>query len=447
MTMGMDFGALPPEINSARMYAGPGSAPLVQAARAWGRLANELNATAASYSSVIAGLAAADWQGPSALSMAAAAAPYVAWMRSTAAQAEQAAAQAISAANAYESAHAAIVPPGQIAANRSTMLSLVRSNIFGQNTPAIATSEADYSEMWAQDIVAMDGYAGTSAAATDLAPFTSPPATTTGTQALSAATVPASAAAASPAETSILPLLQSFLPAPFNAIPNPFEDLDLLVLAAVVVSLGALGVSAIQLGEVYRHDVVDEDENAPVCGGEYDELPAAGLSNPDRDTITTPGGQRLASPPSPPIAALSGYSANIGGLSVPPAWNLPPAVRQVAAMFPGATPMYLTGGSDGQYPNHRSPISRRRRGRGGRQTGREHPIGSGRRSRGKHSGVALWSTAGGGRQPGGHPGGNSRSDHHRGSARSERRPITPPQWLAIARAAAHPPATRLPASR
>lgn len=349
MTMGMDFGALPPEINSARMYAGPGSAPLVQAARAWGRLANELNATAASYSSVIAGLAAADWQGPSALSMAAAAAPYVAWMRSTAAQAEQAAAQAISAANAYESAHAAIVPPGQIAANRSTMLSLVRSNIFGQNTPAIATSEADYSEMWAQDIVAMDGYAGTSAAATDLAPFTSPPATTTGTQALSAATVPAAAAAAAPAETSILPLLQSFLPAPFNAIPNPFEDLDLLVLAAVVVSLGALGVSAIQLGEVYRHDVVDEDENAPVCGGEYDELPAAGLSNPDRDTITTPGGQRLASPPSPPIAALSGYSANIGGLSVPPAWNLPPAVRQVAAMFPGATPMYLTGGSDGQY--------------------------------------------------------------------------------------------------
>ncbi|WP_443987247.1 PPE family protein, partial [Mycobacterium marinum] len=187
----MDFGALPPEINSARMYAGPGSAPLVQAARAWGRLANELNATAASYSSVIAGLGAADWQGPSALSMAAAAAPYVAWMRSTAAQAEQAAAQAISAANAYESAHAAIVPPGQIAANRSTMLSLVRSNIFGQNTPAIATSEADYSEMWAQDIVAMDGYAGTSAAATDLAPFTSPPATTTGTEALSAATVPA----------------------------------------------------------------------------------------------------------------------------------------------------------------------------------------------------------------------------------------------------------------
>lgn len=87
----MDFGALPPEINSARIYSGPGSRPLMQAAAAWQRLANELTATAASYSSVISGLTGDDWLGPSALSMAAAAVPYVAWMRATAASAEQAA--------------------------------------------------------------------------------------------------------------------------------------------------------------------------------------------------------------------------------------------------------------------------------------------------------------------------------------------------------------------
>jgi PPE-repeat protein len=98
--MVMDFGALPPEINSARIYSGPGSAPLIQAAAAWVRLANELNSTVASYSSVISGLTGDDRRGPSALSMAAAAAPYVAWMRATAAQAEQAAAQAVAAANA-----------------------------------------------------------------------------------------------------------------------------------------------------------------------------------------------------------------------------------------------------------------------------------------------------------------------------------------------------------
>ncbi len=91
----MDFGALPPEINSARIYSGPGSRPLMQAAAAWQRLANELTATAASYSSVISGLTGDDWLGPSALSMAAAAVPYVAWMRATAASAEQAAAQAV----------------------------------------------------------------------------------------------------------------------------------------------------------------------------------------------------------------------------------------------------------------------------------------------------------------------------------------------------------------
>ncbi len=35
----LDYGALPPEINSTRMYAGPGSAPLIAAAAAWDVLA------------------------------------------------------------------------------------------------------------------------------------------------------------------------------------------------------------------------------------------------------------------------------------------------------------------------------------------------------------------------------------------------------------------------
>ena len=31
----MDFGALPPEINSGRMYSGPGSGPMLAAAAGW----------------------------------------------------------------------------------------------------------------------------------------------------------------------------------------------------------------------------------------------------------------------------------------------------------------------------------------------------------------------------------------------------------------------------
>lgn len=345
----MDFGALPPEINSARIYSGPGSRPLMQAAAAWQRLANELTATAASYSSVISGLTGDDWLGPSALSMAAAAVPYVAWMRATAASAEQAAAQAVAAANAYESAYAATVPPTVIAANRRTMLSLVKTNVFGQNTPAIATSEAQYGEMWAQDIVAMEGYAGASAAASQLPPFTPPPATTSGAGSLSDAAATAAQAvvpAAAATDVSLLPTLQSFLPPPFDAIPNPIEDLDVLVAAAVAVAAGSLGVSAAQLGEIYRHDVVDEAQKAPHCPAESDQTPAGAAGDGDLPEV----GGRVTSPPQPPVAALTGYSANIGGLSVPHSWNLPPAVRQVAAMFPGATPMYMTGSSTAPTP-------------------------------------------------------------------------------------------------
>lgn len=35
----MDFGALPPEINSTRMYAGAGAAPLMAAGATWNGLA------------------------------------------------------------------------------------------------------------------------------------------------------------------------------------------------------------------------------------------------------------------------------------------------------------------------------------------------------------------------------------------------------------------------
>ncbi len=38
----MDFGAMPPEINSARIYAGPGAGPMLAAAAAWDEPAAEL---------------------------------------------------------------------------------------------------------------------------------------------------------------------------------------------------------------------------------------------------------------------------------------------------------------------------------------------------------------------------------------------------------------------
>jgi len=170
----IDFALLPPEINSARMYSGPGPASMLGASAAWIQLAAEMRSAAVSYSSIISGLTNGAWSGPSSTSMAAAAAPYAAWMNTTAAQAEQTAAQAQAAVSAYESAFSMTVPPPVIAANRAQLASLMANNVLGQNAPAIAATEAQYGEMWAQDAAAMYGYAGSSATASQLTPFTQP---------------------------------------------------------------------------------------------------------------------------------------------------------------------------------------------------------------------------------------------------------------------------------
>jgi PPE-repeat protein len=202
--MVFDFGALPPEINSGKIYSGPGSAPLLAAATSWDALASELQTTAASYASTIGELTTS-WQGPSSTAAADAAAPYTAWLSSTAAQAEQTASQAQAAAAAYEAAFAASIPPPVIAANRAALALLVATNFLGQNAPAIAANEATYAEFWAQDAVAMYGYAGAATTASQLTPFTAAPATTNDSgQANQSAATAQSAAASSADATSDL---------------------------------------------------------------------------------------------------------------------------------------------------------------------------------------------------------------------------------------------------
>jgi PPE-repeat protein len=207
--MGIDFGALPPEINSARIYAGPGSASLMTAASAWNGLAAELNSAALGYDKVVTTLSSEEWLGPASASMAAAVQPHVAWMTKTAAQAEQAATQAQGAAAAYETALASVVPPPVIATNRTTLAQAVATNVLGQNNGVIAQLEAEYGEMWAHDATAMYSYAGQSATATKVTPFTAAPQTTdpAGTATQAAAT----AAAADPAASSIQSSLQGLL--------------------------------------------------------------------------------------------------------------------------------------------------------------------------------------------------------------------------------------------
>jgi len=142
-------------------------------------------------------------------------------MGATATQAGQAAGQAKAAAGAYESAFAMTVPPAVVAANRSLLAALVATNLLGQNTPAIAATEAHYSEMWAQDAAAMYGYAGSSASASQLMPFAEPPATTSGTApALTHAASTTGAGAGSGAQ-STLSQLMSALPTTLRGLASP----------------------------------------------------------------------------------------------------------------------------------------------------------------------------------------------------------------------------------
>jgi PPE-repeat protein len=161
----MNFATLPPEINSGRICAGPGSRSMTEAAAAWDKLAARLYARLADYRSVTSKLAAA-CQG--------AATRYIEWLDCTAARAAHAATQAAAAAGAFESALATVVPLPVIEANRAQGASLASTNCLGQFSPLIADIEAEYDQMWVRDAAAMNAYAGASADAVVVTPFSSP---------------------------------------------------------------------------------------------------------------------------------------------------------------------------------------------------------------------------------------------------------------------------------
>ncbi|SOJ57597.1 putative PPE family protein PPE42 [Mycobacterium simulans] len=137
----MHFVTLPPEVNSLNMFVGAGSTPMLEAAVAWEGLADELRAAANSFELVTSNVVARSWQGPAAVAMAAAAAPYMGWLSEASVRAQGAAGQARAGASLFEEAWAATIHPAAVAANRNAFVRLVMSNLFGQNATAIAAAE------------------------------------------------------------------------------------------------------------------------------------------------------------------------------------------------------------------------------------------------------------------------------------------------------------------
>jgi PPE-repeat protein len=358
----MDFAVLPPEINSGRMYAGPGSGSMVAAAAAWDGLAAQLHSTATSYSSVISGLTAG-WQGPSSAAMAAAAAPYAAWMSATAAQAEQAAAQARVAATVYQTAFAAMVPPPVIAANRGQLASLVATNLFGQNTSAIAATEAQYAEMWAQDAAAMYGYAGSAAVATQLAPFIEAPQTTNPAGPAGQAAV-ASHGVGTAAGTNAKSALTQLI----SAVPHALQSAAAPGAAAPPSSIATIAgavetINGIVSGPGQASVVVTVlnslGQYAQYLSGILDG--SAGASSQGLGALAAGLGSGMPAPASAGFgAAGSAVSVGMGGagvvgkLSVPPSWAAAtPMVRLAAAVLHGtnaaAAPAVTTGSAGAAF--------------------------------------------------------------------------------------------------
>jgi PPE-repeat protein len=348
----VDFGIYPPEINSGRMYAGPGPGPMLAAAQAWDSLADELYTTMSAYQSAVSELTEGAWSGPSSAAMSAAAGSYMEWLSATAARAEQTAAQAWTALAGYEAAFAATVPPPEIAANRSLLAALVATNFLGQNTPAIAATEALYAEMWVQDSLAMYNYAASSAAAVVLTPFASPHQNTdpAGTASQTAAISQMDAVAGNAqGAMSVVPQALSAM-----AVPAQFEQFELLVTLVALLFTGPTETMA--LFAVLPTDVVGTFGDFPIAAftaisGVEDDENFSGWNGVEPFPGTGPAPvEPFLAPllnlppgalPTPTLSAAFGGANMVGGLTVPSSWTqiatAAPEVRPAALITPLAS--------------------------------------------------------------------------------------------------------------
>jgi PPE-repeat protein len=313
--------------------------------------------------------------------MAAAAAPYVSWMSTTAAQAEESGAQAKAAVAAYEAAFVMTVPPPVIAANRALLLALIATNFFGQNTPAIMATEAQYMEMWAQDAAAMYGYQAAAQAAWVLSPFTAPAPTTSmaGLAGQAMAVGQALSSSAGSAAQTVAPLttamstpLSYLVSTPLttaapNALPglasaassmssssstSPLSMLTVLTSGTSLasgtgssVSISAAGMSAVGSTTSLIRSVV------PTAGILVKQFQALGfpLGNSFGSGTGVFGAPDMGSST---VTAGVGRAASLGALSVPQNWTTAaPEFSHVGSALPGtaasATPAVMPSAPEG----------------------------------------------------------------------------------------------------
>nr|WP_211699332.1 PPE family protein [Mycobacterium spongiae] len=309
--MVLDYAGLPPEINSMRIFSGPGSGPMLTAATAWDAVGSDLRATALSFDSVVSELTSGPWTGAASRTMAAAAIPYVEWLSAAALRAEVSANQARAAATVFESAMGATVHPTMVEANRALLVSLVMTNIIGQNTPAIAAAESEYEGMWAQDVGAMAEYQlGSEFVVSTLMPFSSPPSELAGSSSQFAAVGSAAAESAGPSAEL--------------AAAGPASNV--LTAASVVSSIVPLNAAApVAKFAMMPAQMMMKAGKAPGAGQLSNSMKELG----SKAATIINGGGRLGGG----LSAGLGQARSIAGMSVPPAWmgTMPAAVTGLGA--------------------------------------------------------------------------------------------------------------------
>ena len=343
--MVFDFASRPPEVNSGLMYSGAGAGPMMAASSAFSSLSSELSSNAASYESVISQLGS-EWQGPSSSAMAASAQPYITWLTTTSGQLQVAATQAMASAAAYEAAFAAMIPPPVILANRTTLATLVATNILGQNTPAIAANEAMYGEFWAQDAAAMTGYAvSASAASSTLTPLTPPAQNTNPAGQGQQATAVSNAAGQNGSSAALNNSLGNAQNAA-SAAATPAQDTPMSILSGVNALFGQpiVGNTIYNIGVTLAWNTAMMTATLPLLGHFLAGSPF-GVTISDTAPLgaglgfgtTIAGASSGAGGLGGATLAGMGSASSVGGLSVPAGWSAAaPAASATEATLAGS---------------------------------------------------------------------------------------------------------------
>lgn len=260
---------------------------------------------------------------------------------------------------------AATVPPPVIVANRALLASLIATNVLGQNTSAIAATEAQYAEMWAQDAAAMYAYAGSSAAATRLTPFNAPPTTADANGAADQSAAVTSALQSSTASGVESVLSEAVSQAPVAAVTAAAElPLSLTDITGILKTFNSvmgtisgpytpLGVANL-MKNWYQIAVSIPSLGTGIqgIGPLLHPKPLLGVLAPLLHSDLLTGSTALSGAGT--ISASAGRAGLVGSLSVPANWaSAVPAVRTVASELPetmlDAAPAMAANGQRGLF--------------------------------------------------------------------------------------------------